>query len=166
MIGGDHYFRFNHPGELAKRGSNSQRSSLDENRKSFEFAHNEFIQAQTARSAEMIVGLSLVLYIHRIEAEVEEARLKEREIFIQEIQAMKQQAQTELEQEKLANNEKLSLLENELVKKTNSMLRNHMLLWIPLSQEHHEAQLKESTENSIVATIKIAELEEKNKVSP
>ena len=58
MIGGEHYFRFNHPGELADKGSSSQRSSLQDER-SFEFAHNEFVQAQTARSAQMIVGLSL-----------------------------------------------------------------------------------------------------------
>ena len=50
MIGGDHYFRFNHPGESADRGLSLQRSSLqDDSPKSFEFAHNEFIQAQTAR---------------------------------------------------------------------------------------------------------------------
>lgn len=59
MIGGDHYFRFNHPGELADKGSSSHRGSVqDENRRSFQFAHNEFIQAQTARSVQLIVGLS------------------------------------------------------------------------------------------------------------
>ena len=116
MIGGEHYFRFNHPGELADRGSNSQRSSLqDDTRRSFAFAHNEFIQAQTARSAQ-IVGFSLALEnVYRIEAEVEEARLKEREVLMQEIQSMKQQAQTEFEQEKKVYDEKLNLLENELV---------------------------------------------------
>jgi len=46
---------------------------------------------------------------------VEEARLKEREILMQEIQAMKQQAQDEFEQEMKTYNEKLSSLENELV---------------------------------------------------
>lgn len=46
---------------------------------------------------------------------MEEARLKEREILMQEIQAMKQQAQHELEQEKKVYTEKLSSLENELV---------------------------------------------------
>ena len=46
---------------------------------------------------------------------MEEARLKEREILMQEIQTMKQQAQHEFEQEKQVYNEKLSLLENELV---------------------------------------------------
>lgn len=63
----------------------------------------------------MIVVLSLPVNAYRIEAEVEEARLKEREILMQEIQAMKQQAQHEFEQEKKVYNEKLSLLENELV---------------------------------------------------
>ena len=115
MIGGDHYFRFNHPGESADKGSVSQRnSSQDENPKSFEFAYNEFIQAQTARLALMIMVFILVV-VNRIEAEVEEARLKEREVLMQEIQVMKQQAQNELEQEKKVYVEKLSLLENELV---------------------------------------------------
>ena len=115
MIGGNHYFRFNHPVESANRGSISQRNnSQDENPKSFEFAYNEFIQAQTARSVQMIVVFSLVV-VNRIEAEVEEARLKEREVLMQEIQVMKQQAQHELEQEKKVYVEKLSLLENELV---------------------------------------------------
>ena len=118
MIGGEHYFRFNHPGELADKGSSSHRSSLqDDTQRSFEFAHNEFIQAQTARSAQLIVSFSLTLprNVYRIEAEVEEARLKEREILMEEIQTMKQQAQHEFEQEKKVYNEKLSLLENELV---------------------------------------------------
>lgn len=41
--------------------------------------------------------------------------MKEREILMQEIQEMKQQAQDEFEQEKRVYTEKLSLLENELV---------------------------------------------------
>ena len=65
MIGGEHYFRFNHPGELADRGSSSQRSSSQDNsQRSFEFAHNEFVQAQTARLAQMIVVLNLLLNLH------------------------------------------------------------------------------------------------------
>ena len=65
MIGGEHYFRFNHPGELADRVSSSQRnSSQDNSQHSFEFAHNEFIQAQTARSAQMIVVFNLPLDLH------------------------------------------------------------------------------------------------------
>ena len=62
----------------------------------------------------MIMVFTLVV-VNRIEAEVEEARLKEREVLMQEIQVMKQQAQNELEQEKKVYVEKLSLLENELV---------------------------------------------------
>ena len=56
-----------------------------------------------------------LVVVNRIEAEVEEARLKEREVLMQEIQVMKQQAQNELEQEKKVYVEKLSVLENELV---------------------------------------------------
>lgn len=62
----------------------------------------------------MIMVFTL-LVVNRIEAEVEEARLKEREVLMQEIQVMKQQAQNELEQEKKVYVEKLSVLENELV---------------------------------------------------
>ena len=62
----------------------------------------------------MIMVFTLVV-VNRIEAEVEEARLKEREVLMQEIQVMKQQAPNELEQEKKVYVEKLSVLENELV---------------------------------------------------
>jgi len=51
VIGGEHYFRFNHPGELAEKGVTFQRSDPNDNssQKSFEYAYNEFVQAQTAR---------------------------------------------------------------------------------------------------------------------
>ena len=66
-----------------------------------------------------------LVVVNRIEAEVEEARLKEREVLMQEIQVMKQQAQNELEQEKKVYVEKLSVLENELV---IQYLRNYSYL--------------------------------------
>lgn len=72
----------------------------------------------------MIMVFTLVV-VNRIEAEVEEARLKEREVLMQEIQVMKQQAQNELEQEKKVYVEKLSVLENELV---IQYLRNYSYL--------------------------------------
>ena len=59
---------------------------------------------------------------NRIEAEIEEARLKEREALMQEVQAMKQQAQQELENEKTTYNQKLSSLECELVEGTKTMI--------------------------------------------
>ena len=67
----------------------------------------------------------MVMYISlgkRIEAEIEEARLKEREALMQEVQAMKQQAQQELENEKTTYNQKLSSLECELVEGTKTMI--------------------------------------------
>jgi len=98
----------------------------------------------------------------RIEAEIEEARLKEREALMQEVQAMKQQAQQELENEKTTYNQKLSSLECELVRYTKWPQTQELKI---LLQEQYEAKSKESAETSKVASSKIAELEEKNKVS-
>ena len=42
MVGGDHFFRFNHPGEV-------ERGAVTPGQQGFEFARNELIRAQTAR---------------------------------------------------------------------------------------------------------------------
>ena len=47
MVGGDHYFRFNHPTEVAERGI--PRSTSSASIKDFEFARNELIEAQRSK---------------------------------------------------------------------------------------------------------------------
>ena len=64
----------------------------------------------------------------RIEAEIEEARLKEREALMQEVQAMKQQAQQELEHEKATYNQKLTSLECELVRDIKGLMAWYKIL--------------------------------------
>nr|XP_060630557.1 kinesin-like protein KIF14 [Anolis sagrei ordinatus] len=81
ILGGDHYFRFNHPVEVQKIKSQSCGAGLHEDgQKGFEFAKNELLSAQRAQ----------------LESEIEEARLKAKEEMIQGIQIAKEMAQEEL----------------------------------------------------------------------
>ena len=45
VIGGDHYFRLNHPGEVRSRKGLKKSDSI----KDFEFAKNELIEAQRSK---------------------------------------------------------------------------------------------------------------------
>lgn len=51
VLGGDHYFRFNHPVEVQKGKKLSSRNNLttSEGPKDFEFAKNELLTAQRSR---------------------------------------------------------------------------------------------------------------------
>ncbi|XP_008113231.2 kinesin-like protein KIF14 isoform X1 [Anolis carolinensis] len=81
ILGGDHYFRFNHPVEVQKTKSQSCGVGLHEDgQKGFEFAKNELLAAQRAQ----------------LESEIEEARVKAKEEMIQGIQIAKEMAQEEL----------------------------------------------------------------------
>ncbi|XP_063153282.1 kinesin-like protein KIF14 [Candoia aspera] len=81
ILGGDHYFRFNHPAEVQKGKSLScGTSSPEDGPKDFEFAKNELLVAQRAQ----------------LELEIEEARLKAKEEMMQGIQLAKEMAQEEL----------------------------------------------------------------------
>ena len=57
VVGGDHYFRFNHPVEVAKKGIHRSESGLIT--KDFEFARNELIEAQRSK----FVAIGSTLYI-------------------------------------------------------------------------------------------------------
>ncbi|KAM6455282.1 kinesin-like protein KIF14 isoform 1-T1 [Liasis olivaceus] len=81
ILGGDHYFRFNHPAEVQKVKSLSRGTSFPEDGpKDFEFAKNELLAAQRAQ----------------LELEIEEARLKAKEEMMQGIQLAKEMAQEKL----------------------------------------------------------------------
>ncbi|XP_036442255.1 kinesin-like protein KIF14 [Colossoma macropomum] len=97
ILGGDHYFRFNHPAEVHSGKRVSCWSSGD-GQKDFEFAKNELLSAQRAQ----------------LEAEIEDARLKAKEEMIQGIQVAKEMAQKELFDQKLQYENKIKALEREL----------------------------------------------------
>ncbi|XP_069825100.1 kinesin-like protein KIF14 isoform X2 [Dendropsophus ebraccatus] len=99
ILGGDHYFRFNHPVEVQQLKGPSRISSLSSERpKDFEFAKNELLHAQRAM----------------LEEEIEEARLRAKEEMIHGIQIAKEMAQQELNSQRSAYEDRIRALEAEL----------------------------------------------------
>ncbi|XP_073740638.1 kinesin-like protein KIF14 isoform X2 [Callorhinus ursinus] len=99
ILGGDHYFRFNHPVEVQKGKRPSGRDTLtSEGPKDFEFAKNELLMAQRSQ----------------LEAEIKEAQLRAKEEMMQGIQIAKEMAQQELSSQKAAYESKIKALEAEL----------------------------------------------------
>uniref|UniRef100_A0A670YC19 Kinesin-like protein KIF14 n=1 Tax=Pseudonaja textilis TaxID=8673 RepID=A0A670YC19_PSETE len=99
ILGGDHYFRFNHPAEVQKIKKLSSRTSFpEEGPKDFEFAKNELLAAQRAQ----------------LESEIEEARLKAKEEMMQGIQLAKEMAQEELNAQQQNYETKIKSLEARL----------------------------------------------------
>uniref|UniRef100_A0A8C3J9L5 Kinesin-like protein KIF14 n=1 Tax=Calidris pygmaea TaxID=425635 RepID=A0A8C3J9L5_9CHAR len=99
ILGGDHYFRFNHPVEVqnVKRPSCGT-TLLHDGPKDFEFAKNELLVAQRAQ----------------LESEIEEARLKAKEEMMQSVQIAKEMVQQELTSQKEAYESKIKSLEAEV----------------------------------------------------
>ncbi|KAK7126943.1 hypothetical protein R3I94_018200 [Phoxinus phoxinus] len=97
ILGGDHYFRFNHPAEV-QSGKRVSCWSSGDGQKDFEFAKNELLSAQRAQ----------------LEAEIEEARLKAKEEMMQGIQVAKEMAQKELSEQKGLYENRIRALEREL----------------------------------------------------
>ncbi|NXJ79493.1 KIF14 protein, partial [Trogon melanurus] len=99
ILGGDHYFRFNHPAEVQKviRPSCGTTFSHD-GLKDFEFAKNELLIAQRTQ----------------LESEIEEARLKAKEEMMQSVQIAKEMVQQELTLQKEAYESKIKSLEAEV----------------------------------------------------
>ncbi|NWJ10217.1 KIF14 protein, partial [Crypturellus undulatus] len=99
ILGGDHYFRFNHPVEVQKvRRPSCGTTLLCDGPKDFEFAKNELLVAQRTQ----------------LESEIEEARLKAKEEMMQGIQIAKEMAQQELTSQKEVYESKIKSLEAEL----------------------------------------------------
>ncbi|XP_043346811.1 kinesin-like protein KIF14 isoform X2 [Dermochelys coriacea] len=96
ILGGDHYFRFNHPVEVQKVKSGTTLSC--DGPKDFEFAKNELLVAQRSQ----------------LESEIQEARLKAKEEMMQGIQVAKEMAQQELISQKKVYESKIKSLEAEL----------------------------------------------------
>nr|XP_015826225.2 kinesin-like protein KIF14 [Nothobranchius furzeri] len=98
ILGGDHYFRFNHPAEVQSGKRVSCWTSASDGHKDFEFAKNELLAAQRAK----------------LEAEIEEAHLKAKEEMMQGIQMAKEVAQKELTNQKTLYENRIQALEREL----------------------------------------------------
>ncbi|XP_029110826.1 kinesin-like protein KIF14 [Scleropages formosus] len=98
ILGGDHYFRFNHPVEVHNGKRVSCWSGAADGQKDFEFAKNELLASQRAQ----------------LEAEIEAAHLKAKEEMIQGIQVAKEMAQKELSDQKTMYENKIRALEQEL----------------------------------------------------
>ncbi|XP_040897242.1 kinesin-like protein KIF14 isoform X2 [Toxotes jaculatrix] len=98
ILGGDHYFRFNHPTEVQSGKRVSCWTGAGDGQKDFEFAKNELLAAQRAQ----------------LEAEIEEAHLKAKEEMIQGIQMAKEVAQKELSDQKAQYEDRIRALEREL----------------------------------------------------
>ncbi|NXN91305.1 KIF14 protein, partial [Rhinopomastus cyanomelas] len=99
VLGGDHYFRFNHPAEVQNvRRLSCGTTLLHDGVKDFEFAKNELLVAQRAQ----------------LESEIEEARLKAKEEMMQSVQIAKEMVQQELTSQKAAYESKIKSLEAEV----------------------------------------------------
>ncbi|POI27881.1 hypothetical protein CIB84_008369 [Bambusicola thoracicus] len=99
ILGGDHYFRFNHPVEVQKvKGLSCGTTLLHDGPKDFEFAKNELLIAQRAQ----------------LESEIEEARIKAKEEMMQSVQIAKEMVQQELTSQKEAYESKIKSLEAEV----------------------------------------------------
>ncbi|XP_009946292.1 PREDICTED: kinesin-like protein KIF14 [Leptosomus discolor] len=99
ILGGDHYFRFNHPVEVQKvKRQSCGTTFLHDGPKDFEFAKNELLIAQRTQ----------------LESEIEEARLKAKEEMMQSVQIAKEMVQQELTSQKEAYESKIKSLEAEV----------------------------------------------------
>ncbi|NXX15734.1 KIF14 protein, partial [Podargus strigoides] len=99
ILGGDHYFRFNHPVEVQKVKTPSCGAVfLHDGPKDLEFAKNELLIAQRTQ----------------LESEIEEARLKAKEEMMRSVQIAKEMVQQELTSQKEAYESQIKSLEAEV----------------------------------------------------
>uniref|UniRef100_A0A2K6EFF4 Kinesin-like protein KIF14 n=1 Tax=Propithecus coquereli TaxID=379532 RepID=A0A2K6EFF4_PROCO len=134
ILGGDHYFRFNHPVEVQKGKRPSGRDILiSEGPKDFEFAKNELLMAQRSQ----------------LEAEISQAQLKAKEEMMQGIQIAKEMAQQELSSQKAAYESKIKALEAELkeesqrkkMQEINNQKANHKIEELEKAKKHLEQEI-------------------------
>lgn len=134
VLGGDHYFRFNHPVEVQKGKNLSSRNNLtSEGPKDFEFAKNELLTAQSSR----------------LEAEIKAAQLKAKEEMMQGIQIAEQMARQELSSQKAAYESKIQALEVELreesqrkrLEEINNQKASHKIEELERAKQHLEQEV-------------------------
>lgn len=99
VLGGDHYFRFNHPAEV-RSGTRPPGGGApaSEGPKDFEFAKNEWLAAQRSQ----------------LEAEIQEAQLRAKQEMLQGIQVAKEVAEQELCCQRAAFEGRIEALQAEL----------------------------------------------------
>ncbi|XP_041064882.1 kinesin-like protein KIF14 isoform X1 [Carcharodon carcharias] len=142
IMGGDHYFKFNHPLEVQCGRASSGNALLGDGPKGFEFAKNELLQAQQAR----------------LEVEIEEARLQAKKEMMQGIQVAKQIAQKELSCQKSLYENKIKELEKELVKESQKKKAIEELQNVK-KQLQQEMQVNKQLEQEVAVNRKRLELE-------
>ncbi|ELW57894.1 Kinesin-like protein KIF14 [Tupaia chinensis] len=134
ILGGDHYFRFNHPVEVQIGKRTTGRDTLtSEGPKDFEFAKNELLVAQRSQ----------------LEAEMKEEWLKAKEEMMQEIQIAKEMAQQQLSSQKAAYEGKIKALEAELkeecqrkkMQEINNQKANHKIEELQEAKQHLEQEV-------------------------
>ncbi|XP_069794035.1 kinesin-like protein KIF14 isoform X2 [Narcine bancroftii] len=142
ILGGDHYFKFNHPLDIQKGQRTSSGISLHgDGPKDFEFAKNELLQAQRAR----------------LEVEIEEARLQAKQEMMQGIQLAKQMAQEELTSQKYLYENKIRELEKELVNESRN--KKETELQNVKKQLQEEVQVNRQLEQELEVNRKRLEME-------
>nr|XP_039269720.1 kinesin-like protein KIF14 isoform X3 [Styela clava] len=115
VIAGDHFFRLNHPIEVQRKKKNTK--NVVEEKKDFEFAKNELLAAQNAR----------------MEAEIEQTRLRVKQEMMKEIELAKREAQNEISEqkeqyEKVVHNLQTKLEEDQFTMKELEGMREEYLV--------------------------------------
>ncbi|XP_045674220.1 kinesin-like protein KIF14 isoform X1 [Phyllostomus hastatus] len=99
VLGGDHYFRLNHPAEVqAGEGPAGADTPTRQGREDFEFAKNELLAAQR----------------EELEAEVREARLRAKQELLRSAQIAQEVAARELAEQRAAYERRIEALEAQL----------------------------------------------------
>lgn len=134
ILGGDHYFRFNHPVEVQKREQPPSRENpVSKGPEDFELARNDLLMAQRLQ----------------LEAEIKEAEVRAKEEMMQGIQIVKEMAQQELSSQKAAYESKIKVLEAELkeesqrkkIQEINNEKANHKIEELEKAKQRFEQEI-------------------------
>ncbi|XP_025113776.1 kinesin-like protein KIF14 isoform X3 [Pomacea canaliculata] len=142
ILGGDHYFRFNHPIEVKKH--KKSKGSVSTDKKDFEFARQELMQMQEAR----------------LQAELKEAQEAAQIKMEEELKRARHEAELELDQQRTGYEDKLANLERNLREQTLEVQKAEQS-----RQEAHDViqdlrKQKMMLEQEVLAGKKRRELEE------
>ncbi|XDB58875.1 hypothetical protein ABFV05_012491 [Capra hircus] len=134
ILGGDHYFRFNHPMEVQKgEQPPSRENPVSKGPEDFESAKNDLLMAQRLQ----------------LEAEIKEAEVRAKEEMMQGIQIVKEMAQQELSSQKAAYESKIKVLEAELkeesqrkkIQEINNEKANHKIEELEKAKQRFEQEI-------------------------
>ncbi|KAM9706560.1 kinesin-like protein KIF14 isoform 1-T2 [Dama dama] len=134
ILGGDHYFRFNHPVEVQKgERPPSRENPMSKGPEDFESAKNDLLMAQRLQ----------------LEAEIQEAQVRAKEEMMQGIQIVREMAQQELSSQKAAYESKIRVLEAELkeesqrkkIQEINNQKANHKIEELEKAKQRFEQEI-------------------------